>query len=214
MSTEHEGGGRRGGLDSVVADVLADLANQSLDLDPASRARLAGLEGRRVQITADLPPPFGRRDFALTVGAGRLRFLPHAPEEPNVIVCGRPPDLVAWLLGGEAAGGSRLSIDGDTTVLAELRHVLTSFRPDFAGPLSRVLGPELSQSALGAAELAIATARSALEGAGRTVSDGAGRAFVGRAQADRFLDEMDDLRLRVDRLAARVQAQEQRESQP
>lgn len=208
--TGADDGTPRRGLDSVLADALADLANKSLDLDPASRARLSGLDGHRLQITADLPPPLGGRDFALTVQAGRLRFFPHAPERPNVIVRGAPPDLAAWLIGGENAAGTRLTIDGDPTVLAELRAALTAFRPDFGRPLGDLLGAELAQTALGAAELALATLRSALEGAGRSVREGAAETFVDRAGANRFLDELDDLRLRVDRLAARVEAREQR----
>src|SRR5690606_31205926 len=62
--------GERRGLDSVLADVLADLANRSLDLDPASRARLTALEGRRLQLSTTLPGPLGRRDFTLTVSGG------------------------------------------------------------------------------------------------------------------------------------------------
>lgn len=201
--------GARHGLDSVLADVLADLATRSLDLDPASRARLAALEGRQVQVTTELPMALGERHFALTISGGRLRFYPHPLERPNVVVRGTPPDLVAWLVAEESAARTRLTIDGDAAVLSELTGVIKAFRPALGGPLSGILGAEFAQAALGAAELALAAATSALEGAGRTVRDEAARAFVDRRQAERFLDEMDDLRLRVDRLAARVLAREQ-----
>lgn len=202
--------GTRRGLDSMLADVLADLANRSLDLDPASRARLSSLEGRQVQISMSLPPPLGRRDFTLSVQGGRLRFFPHAAAAPHVIVRGSPADLGTWLFGGENAARARLEIDGDSTVLGELRAALQAFRPDFADPLGRVLGREVAQTALGAAELALATLRSAFEGASQAMRDGASRAFVDRRQAGQFLDELDELRLRIDRLAARVQAEETR----
>lgn len=200
----------RRGLDSVLADVLADLANRSLDLDPASRARLSSLEGRQVQISATLPPPLGRRDFTLTVQGSRLRFFPHAAGQPHVIVRGSPGDLAGWLFGGETAARAQLEIDGDSTVLGELRAALSAFRPDLADPLGRLLGSDVAQAALGTAELAFATLRSAFEGAGQAMRDGAARAFVDRRRAGRFLDELDELRLRVDRLAARVQAEEGR----
>lgn len=200
------------GLDSVLADALADLANRSLELDPAHRARLAALEGRRVQLTAQLPQPMGSRDFALTVAHQQLRFFPHAPESPNVIVRGTPADLAAWLFGAEGSARSRLAIDGDVAVLGELRAALTAFRPDLGTPLQRLLGPDFAQAALGTAELALATLRSVLEGAGHGVRDSAARSFAERESADRFLDELDDLRLRVDRLNARIREQEQREN--
>ena len=53
-----------------------------------------------------------------------------------------------------------------------------------------------------------------LDGAGRGIRDSAARAFVDGAQVERFLDELDDLRLRADRLAARVRAEEQRRASP
>lgn len=208
--------GSRRGLDAVLADGLAELANRSLDLDPASRARLAALEGRRIQITAVLPGSLPPRNFTLAVEDARLRLLPQADSEPHVIVRGAPPDLIAWLLGGNPTGaaGARLTIDGDSTVLAELRAALRSYRPDLSGPLGRVLGQELAQTALGSAGLALATLRSAFEGAQQSMRDGAARAFVDRRQCERFLDQLDELRLRVDRLGARVQAQEHRRADP
>jgi ubiquinone biosynthesis accessory factor UbiJ len=200
----------RRGLGAVLADALAELANRSLALDPASRARLSALEGRQIQLTTELPPPLGRQDQTLTVEGGRLRLLSRPADRPNVIVRGSPVDLAGWLLRNENAPESRLEIEGDSTVLAELRAVLVAFRPDLGAPLRRVFGDEFAQTALGTAELALASLRSALEGAGQTVRDGAARAFVDRVQTDAFLDELDDLSLRVDRLSARVQAQEQR----
>lgn len=198
------------GLPAVFADALADLANRSLALDPAAAARLATLEGHRIQFSTDLPEPMGARDLTITVNDGRLRLYPRALPEPNVIVSGRPADLVAWLFGdGVASGPGRdLRIDGDGAVLQELTQAIESFRPDLAGPLGSLLGAETARSALGTAELALATLRSAFEGAGQTVRDSAARTFVSQSEAARLLDELDDLRLRVDRLAARVAAQE------
>lgn len=200
------------GPDAVLADALAELANLSLNLDPASRARLAALNGRRVQLTAEFPPPLGTREFTLLIQSGRLRLFTHAQDAPNVIVRGSPTDLVSAIAGG--SDRARLTIDGDATVLHELTAALRGFRPDLAGPLSQALGAEAARAALGTAELALAGLRSLLEGAGNTVRDGAKQTFVDRAQAERLLDDLDDLRLRIDRLGARVAAQEQRKAAP
>jgi ubiquinone biosynthesis accessory factor UbiJ len=199
-----------GGLLAVLADGLATLVNASLDLDPASRARLAALEGYRVQITADAPAPVGARHFGLSVTAGQLRLHALALERPNVIVRGAPWDLAAWLFAGESASGSRLVIDGDGTVLQELTAMLRAFRPDLGVPVERLLGPDLASRAIGSVELALAGLRSAFEAAGTGVRRSAAQTFVDRARMERFLDDVDDLRLRIDRLAMRVQAEEQR----
>ncbi|NBC23025.1 MAG: hypothetical protein GVY21_06075 [Gammaproteobacteria bacterium] len=215
---------RAAGPEAVLADLLADLVNRSLALDPASRARLENLEGSRVQITAELP--FGPRDLTLTVSGGRLRCFARSDDAPHAVVRGRPQDLAAWLLGSSAnaarssagargsTGAGQVTIDGDTTVLGELSGVLREFRPDLEQPLSQVLGANAARTALGTAELALASLRSALEGAGRTARAGAAETFVDRRQTDRLLDELDDLRLRVDRLGARVAAEEQRRNAP
>jgi ubiquinone biosynthesis protein UbiJ len=215
------GARRSAGLEAVLADgltmladALAALANGSLDLDPASQARLNALEGYRVQVTAQVPKPLGERHFGLTVTAGRLRFHAHALENPNVIVSGTPLDLALWLLAGEGGSGARLTIDGDGTTLQELTTLIRDFRPDLGTPLERLLGPDLAGRALGGVGLALATVRSAFAAAGSTVRQGAAQNFVDRAQMERYQDQVDDLRLRVDRLAARVLSEEQRRSPP
>jgi ubiquinone biosynthesis accessory factor UbiJ len=200
-------------LQAVLADGLAALANASLDLDPASQARLAALEGYRVQVVADAPPPLGPLHLGLTVTAGRLRFHARALDRPNVIVRGAPMDLATWLATGQATASGGLTIDGDGTVLQELMNLVRGFRPDPGGPLERLLGPDLAARALGGVELMLAGLRSAAEAAGAAVGQGAARQFVDRQQLERFLDGVDDLRLRVDRLAARVSAREAREDE-
>lgn len=204
---------RPAGPEAVLADLLAELANRSLDLDPASRARLAALEGSSIQLHAQLPG-LGNRDFTLAVQAGRLRLFPHALEAPQVIVRGSAADLAAAIFGASDAARSRLEVEGDSAVLQELTAALQGYRPDLDVPLSRLLGPDAARSVLSTAELALAGLRSALEGAGSTVRQSASRAFVDRTQANRLADELDDLRLRIDRLGARVAAQEQRKAKP
>lgn len=200
-------------LQALLADGLAALANASLDLDPASQARLAALEGYRIQIIVDAPPPLGPQHLGLSVTAGRLRFHPRSVERPNVIVRGAPLDLLSWLAAGERVPPARLFIDGDGTVLQELMALVRGFRPDPAGPLGRLLGRDLAAQTLGGIELALAGLRSAAEAAGTAISRGAARQFVDRPQLERFLDQVDDLRLRVDRLSARVGAVEARKAQ-
>ena len=199
-----------GPLETMLADALATLANASLDLDPAGRARLSALEGRRVQIVAELPPPLTARHFTLEVEDARLRLHSRDLDRPNVVVTGSVPDLAQWLLTGETGARGGLRIDGDTTVLLELAAVFRGFTPDLAGPLSRVVGEETAASLLGAGEMAMAGLRSAAAAVTGSLRQGAADRFVSRQQMDRFLDALDDMKLRVDRLGARVSAEEAR----
>ena len=206
--------GTRGNLESLIGDALAALANASLNLDPSSTARLSALDGRRIRIVAELPPPAGTRHFTLQVEDARVRLYPQDMENPNVIVSGTVTDLARWLLTGQAGNGAGLRIEGDTTVLMELAGILRGFRPDLAGPLSKVVGAENAASLLGAGEMALAGLRSAAEAMSGSLRQGAAERFVNRQQMAQFLDALDDLKLRVDRLGARVSAEEARRQQP
>jgi ubiquinone biosynthesis protein UbiJ len=206
--------GTRGNLESLIGDALAALANASLNLDPSSTARLAALDGRQIRIVAELPPPAGTRHFTLEVADARLRVYPRDMESPNVIVSGTVADLARWLLTGQTGAGAGLRIEGDTTVLMELAGILRGFRPDLGGPLGKVVGAENAASLLGAGEMALAGLRSAAEAMSGSLRQGAAERFVNRQQMAQFLDTLDDLKLRVDRLGARVSAEEARRQQP
>jgi ubiquinone biosynthesis protein UbiJ len=197
----------------TLSEALAALANASLNLDPASRARLSALEGRRVRIVAELPPPLTAPPFTLEVRDARLEVHLQELNPPNVIVRGSLPDLAQWLLTGATGARGGLHIDGDTTVLLELAAVLRGFAPDPAGPLGRLVGPETAATLVGAGEMALAGLRSAAAAVSGSLRQGAADRFVNRQQMDRFLDTLDDMKLRVDRLGARVSAEEARRQQ-
>lgn len=204
--------GRPGGLEALLADGLAELVNRSLDLDPGSAARLATLEGHRVRLTATFPGPVGERDLTLTVRGARLRLLAGREPDPHVIVHGAAADVATWLLGAEPGAGLR--IDGDSAVLQEVTALLRDFRPDLGGPLAALVGEDAARSALGTAELALAGVRSLLQGASHGVRNGAAQRFLDRAGLERLLEETEELRLRLDRLDARVSAEERRRTSP
>lgn len=201
-----------GGLDAFVTDGVAELINRTLALDPANASRLSALEGRRLQLSSAFPAPLGQRDLTITVRAGALRLIPRPEPEPHVIVQAAPAELAAWITSRGARGSVR--IDGDSAVLQELTALLRDFHPDLAAPLAALLGPEQASRALGGLELAFAGVRSLFQGAGYSVRDGAVQTFVDRPAANRLLDDIQDLRLRVERLGARVSAEEQRRKAP
>jgi ubiquinone biosynthesis protein UbiJ len=203
-----------GAFAAVLADALTDLANRGLGLDPATAARLAALEGRRLRLEAELPGPLGSQSVTLEIRDGGLHRPRHDDVPPNVIVRGRPPALLAWLGGVDAGAAGQIHIDGDSAVLAELRSALLGFRPDAEAPLAGLLGPDLARDLLGGAELAMATLRSALQGGTNAMRHSAGASLADHRQLDVLLDRLDDLRLRVDRLGARVAEQESRRKLP
>jgi ubiquinone biosynthesis protein UbiJ len=205
-------------FETLLTDALAELANASLNLDPSSAARLSKLDGRSIRIIAEFPPPLSARHFTLRIESARMRLYPYEIADPNVIIEGPVPELARWLQTGESAAAGRpqgrpqgrLRIDGDTTVLQEVSDLFSGFAPDLSAPLSGFIGAGAADNLLGMGELAIAGLRSALEGIGGSLRQSASERFVSRPQLDQLLDSIDDMRLRVDRLAARVGAEEAR----
>ncbi len=187
-----------------MAVVATNLSRASLGSDPAMRERLLTLEGRLVKVVCELPDIA----FFFQVKDGELLCRSSVDEIPNVIVTGNGIDLARWLAAPTRIDGVR--IEGDEAVLLELSTALATFSPDLLAPLTRFFGPENSQTLLGGAELAVSAFRSAAEGVGIALEKTAASRFVTRADTNALLDALDELRLRIDRLASRIKDEEQR----
>jgi len=195
-------------LESLFAEFVNTVTNASLKLDPLSEPRLRALQGRRIHLVTELPA-VDDRTFTVLATDGRLEIVPYAMPDPNAIVRGSIPDLLGWLVRG-AAGQGRVSFEGDETVLHELTDVLHGYAPDVTEPIAGLVGGDVATNLLSVAEGAMATLRSALEGAGSALQQGTAQRYVTRSDLNAFLDMLDDARSRADRLAQRVTAGEQR----
>jgi len=193
-----------GMIEETIAVVATNLSRASLGSDPTMRVRLLALEGRLVKVVCELPT----LTFFFMVKDGGLICRSAADEKPNVIVTGNGAGLARWLSTPTRIDGVR--IEGDEAVLLELSTALAEFSPDLLAPLTRLLGPEAAQTLLGGAELAVSAFRSAAEGVGIALEKTAASRFVTRADTNALLDALDELRLRIDRLASRIKDEEQR----
>ena len=201
------GVGAGGGFAALFTDLLAELANASLGLDPASSARLAALDGRAALLEVVMPGAVTATPFTLAINDGRVDLYAVARPSPNVIARGRLAAFSQWLTTGAATG---ITIDGDEAVLTELLDVLRAFRPRLPPmarpPAAGLTGNPLAESVLSLAEGAVAALRSAAEGAGLAVKAEAKERYASSAALAPLLDRLDTLRLRTDRLAARIEA--------
>ena len=182
----------------MFAGLAEKVANATLRLDAASEGRLAALEGLGVQVESTAP----RQTWSVRVRDARIELLAGFLDSPDVLVRGRPQDLLAWFAAPDGRAAERVEIDGDAQALAELAAVFKEMTP--GGLVSPIRGQDL----LGAAELAAAALRSAAEGAGNAWREAQPGQYVNRAGLDGFLDGLDSLRLAVGRLSARVDALE------
>ena len=178
-------------------------ANGTSRLDPLTRARLRSLSGRSIEI--DLEPP-GEKLW-LRIDGESIHLDAETSEPPSVRVRGSPAAMAAMLFdAGE--GRSKLEIDGDDAVLGELRSIVRNFRPDGFPPLDDVVGARAAQAITSLFEIgasAFATfGRSVRDEGERLARDGVKQRYLTKPDFDRYLDSVQQLRVRVDRLGVRT----------
>ena len=191
----------------AIGGILADLANnvtkRALASDPATRARLAPLAGKRIEIACSAPP----MQWSIQVEESALRITGGPCDTPSAIVRGNALQLASWLLPGAGQG---VQVEGDVLLLTQLKEIFSDFAPDLAEPLSRVVGSVTADTLLGTFEMGLKSLSGALAGAREEARQRSSNMFVQQGEFDALLDGIDTLRLRVDRLAAKVKREEDR----
>jgi len=201
-------------LRKLAGRALETALNHTLSLDPDTRQRLAALDGRCIQLHLRGPELV----LAVTVEGQRLKVGP--PQDTSQLrVAMSPGSLLAMALrrGGESVAPGKVEIAGDADLARRLEKLASTFAPDFEEAFARsfgdVLGVPLAQ--------AIAKGlRHARESAEHLTEDGAdwlrdeARLTPAMGEVDDFLDEVDALRERTERLEARLARLRQRTPEP
>ncbi len=190
-------------FEATLAHLATNLAWAGLRLDPAMQTRLQAIDGRIIAVSSTMPP----LQFCLIVAGGTLEIKSEIAAKPNVTVTGTGLELANWLAAPHRI--DNITIEGDETVLLEVTAALREFDPDLLTPFTDLFGTNTAQTLLGGAELAVSAIRSAAEGVGQAIEQTAAAQFVTREDTGALLDVLDDLRLRIDRLAARIKAAEE-----
>ncbi|MDA1073558.1 MAG: SCP2 sterol-binding domain-containing protein [Proteobacteria bacterium] len=190
-------------LATLLADVATSAANASLRLDAELAQRVQRLNGRVMLIETTTPP----NRWTCSVHDGRINVEPGETVKPNVVIRGAIADLLT-ALNGSFDG---IQIDGDEATLSEFQAAFKAFRPDVFGPLRQVFGDRsadrmqaAAEDLLGAAEVALQGLRALAAGAVDSVKVEAGKQFVSTQTKEAWLDTLDELKLKLDRLSART----------
>lgn len=220
-------------LPAMLAASLQAGLNAVLDLDPNSAARSGRIAGRVLKLVLEgtgIELYFtsgnrgaGSRGIEVLLeppGAGSSTVAgaePGAEERrADAIVRGTPAALfsmaAAELGGGWSAPGSEVSIEGDAGLARDFERLFSRLDPDVEGRLGGlfgdVIGHQLAFGLKQGAQRARETAGVAREVLGEVLREGSrgGRSgpLVGRGEARRFADAVDELRDAVDRLEARL----------
>lgn len=189
---------------------LETALNNALSLDADTRSALASLDGRAVRVD------FRGSGLAMrmAVEGERLRVGPAFAGENHLRVAATPGSLLgmaAARLRGDGDAGlppGQVEIAGDAELARRLERLATRFEPDIDEAFARVFGDVLGFQIARAFRRGFAFAR---ESASALIHDGAdylveeSRDLVAKPEMEEFLDDVDTLRERGDRLEARIQ---------
>ena len=191
-------------LRKLAGRALETALESALSLDPDTQAKLAALEGRSVQLTLQ-----GMNvTLAVTVEGQRLRVGP-APESSDLRVAATPGSLLSMLFrrNNESLAPGKVEIAGDAELARRLEKLASGFEPDFEAAFARTFGDVLGVPLAKAVREGFAHAR---ETASHLTQDGAAwlrdeaGLTVAPGEVDGFLDDVDALRERSERLEARL----------
>lgn len=194
-----------------LGDMLAQLGNQisqhALATDPILAARLARFAGRCIEFQSTAP--LIAWHFVLTDEG--IKTFSGSADAPHAVVSGSAAELLQALLPGGKLGP--LSVEGDSALVFELMSLLRNFTPDISTPLGRIIGDVNAATLVSGAQLGIRGLQAMVAGLTQTAQQQATSQYVKTDQLGVLLTGIDELRLRVDRLAANIHRVEQAKRQ-
>jgi len=191
---------------ATLGRLLEEALNRALALDPETRSQLAPLEGRRIGIELES----ANLALAIRVDDGRLRVGPHWETAADLGLRATPGSLLAFALRrGEDSPlpGGKVGISGDAELARRVEKLMRGFRLDveevFARAFGDVIGVPIARTLHAALRWSRDSAQSFVHDSADFLRDDS-RDLVAPAEMDQFLDDVDALRDRAERLAARV----------
>ena len=197
-------------LRKLAGRALETALNHTLSLDPDTQQRLAALNGRSVQLHLRGP------ELALAVSVDEARLKVGPPQDDSQLkVAATPGSLLAMLFRRDDDGiaPGKVEIAGDAELARRLEKLASKFAPDFEEAFARSFGDVLGVPLAKAVRKGLAHAR---ETASHLTEDSAdwlrdeARVAMAPGEIEGFLDGVDDVRERSERLEARVQRLMQR----
>lgn len=190
----------------LLGRALETALDRVLDLDPETRASLRPLDGRAVTVEFKNTPLAVR----IAVVGDRLAIGPAFGGESALRVAAAPSALLRLALArgreGAVTPGS-IDVDGDADLARRLERIAARFAPDFDEAFARVFGDVAGFQIARGLRRALAAVRRSTRAFARDAADyltEEGRDLAAKAEINAFLDEVDTLRERADRLEARV----------
>jgi len=191
---------------AALGRALEAALDRLVDLDPETRSALRSLDGRAITIDFR-PAPFAMR---IAVAGDRLRIGPAFEGESALRVAASPAALLSLALARGREGAvtpGRVEIAGDAELARRVERIASRFAPDFDEAFARVFGDVAGFQIARAIRQSLAFAKKSGESLARDTAEfltEESRDLVAKPELDTFLDDVDALRERADRLDARV----------
>lgn len=192
----------------MAGRALEQALARAVALDPVSAERIAALEGRRVELHLRGP------DLALAVRVqdGRLRVGQVSSQDTSgaaLRVSASPGSLLAMALrrGDTDVAPGQVEIAGDAELARRLQTLARDFSPDIEEGFTQVFGDVIGVPLARAVNRVLAHGRRSVS---HLAEDGVdwlreeSRLSVARGELETFLDDVDAVRERSERLQARI----------
>ncbi|SDX31853.1 ubiquinone biosynthesis accessory factor UbiJ [Marinobacter mobilis] len=193
-------------LRAAVTGVIETAVNRALALDPAGRqALLAALSGTvQFRLTAPLP-----LTLTLQAAGEQVQVGSEAVAEPALDIAGRPLAFASLALGDDQVfRQERLLVEGDMGLAHQFQRAIDQLNPDWEAALAQHLGDVPAHFLGRRVRAAVAWSRQASASLNANIEEyihEESGALPGRRELDATFAEIDDLSLRSERLAARLQ---------
>lgn len=191
---------------ATLGRALEHALNRALALDPETRMRLAALDGRALTVEFRGTPIA----LCLRIEGEALRIGPVFQSDGALRVAATPGALIALALRrGEDSviPPGRVDISGDAEFARRLEKLASGFRPDIEEAFASVFGDVAGVRIARALAHALRYARERGDALTRDTADylrEESRDLIAPGEMHPFLDSVDALRERTDRLAARI----------
>lgn len=180
--------------------------NHLLALDATAKPRLAGLTGKVLAVHSQKPG----FDLYVLPSADGLTLASIWQGEISCSIQAQAQDLLRLANAKDKTHvlhGAEFVIEGDTNVLLELAGIVQDLELDFEFALSQWLGPVATHLVGSSVRSGLSWGQATLASAQQTLADylsEESRSLVGNAEAQYRFQEIDDLKLSLERLEARV----------
>jgi len=190
---------------AAVTATIESALNQALELDPAGRKALLSALNAPVQVTITAPLPLS---YTLQEQGDRVSVSSQPSETAGLNIQGKPIALAALALGDDRVfSDGRLQVDGDTGLAHQLQRALDQLNPDWEAAMARHIGDVPAHFIGQRVRGAVKWSRGAFQALNANIEEYVheeSRSLPGRRELEATFADIDELNLRTERLAARL----------